>query len=199
MNNLIEIYPFNLARDIFGSEEDAMKIYVPGIPLALATLSEREADVLRKRYCDKMTLKAIGEIQEVGGERIRQIEAKALHKLRHPSRMKIYKAVPVAELVEAQASYRRLNREHELLAKAVAALTANPAGQDTIVPPSGAIVTRLTPLDELGLSVRTYNCLRRAGVDTLEEVADMTEAELLQIRNLGTYIVTGKQIGRAHV
>jgi Lar family restriction alleviation protein len=34
-------------------------------------------------------------------------------------------------------------------------------------------------------SVRAYNCLKRAGIDTLGEIADLTMDKLLQIRNLG--------------
>jgi RNA polymerase primary sigma factor len=58
----------------------------------LATLSPRERDVLRLRYGlddgRMKTLEEIGQIFDVTRERIRQIEAKALRKLRHPSRSK---------------------------------------------------------------------------------------------------------------
>jgi len=40
-------------------------------------------------------------------------------------------------------------------------------------------------LEELDFSVRTFNCLRRAGKNTLGEIADMTMEELLKVRNLG--------------
>lgn len=41
------------------------------------------------------------------------------------------------------------------------------------------------PLEVLGLSTRVYNGLRRAGLDTVEEIALLSDEELLQIRNLG--------------
>jgi RNA polymerase primary sigma factor len=58
----------------------------------LGTLSEREEKVLRFRYglddgCPR-TLEEVGKIFKVTRERIRQIEVKALRKLRHPSRRK---------------------------------------------------------------------------------------------------------------
>lgn len=61
----------------------------------LKTLTPREEKVLRLRYGledGKMhTLEEVGDEFEVTRERIRQIEAKALRKLRHPSRSKILK------------------------------------------------------------------------------------------------------------
>jgi RNA polymerase primary sigma factor len=54
----------------------------------LATLSRREEMVIRMRFFNRMTLEQIGVTLFVGRERIRQIEAKALRKLRHPSRTK---------------------------------------------------------------------------------------------------------------
>lgn len=42
-----------------------------------------------------------------------------------------------------------------------------------------------TPIEELDLSVRAYNCLKRAGKHTLQDLTDMTEAEIMKIRNLG--------------
>jgi RNA polymerase primary sigma factor len=58
----------------------------------LATLSDREARVLKLRFGlegnKQMTLEEVGRVFGVTRERIRQIEAKALRKLKHPSRRK---------------------------------------------------------------------------------------------------------------
>ena len=58
----------------------------------LDTLTDREENVLRLRFGlddGKMrTLEDVGKVFNVTRERIRQIEAKALRKLRHPSRSK---------------------------------------------------------------------------------------------------------------
>lgn len=51
----------------------------------LEALPEREADVIRKRYYEGLTLKETGAAIGVGPERIRQLEAKALRKLRRPA------------------------------------------------------------------------------------------------------------------
>jgi RNA polymerase primary sigma factor len=58
----------------------------------LATLTDREARVLKLRFglegSKQMTLEEVGKVFGVTRERIRQIEAKALRKLKHPSRRK---------------------------------------------------------------------------------------------------------------
>ena len=61
----------------------------------LGTLSDREAKVLKLRFGleggKQMTLEQVGKVFGVTRERIRQIEAKALRKLRHPARRRALK------------------------------------------------------------------------------------------------------------
>lgn len=40
-------------------------------------------------------------------------------------------------------------------------------------------------IDELDLSVRTYNCLRRAGISTVEDLCNITVEDMYKVRNLG--------------
>lgn len=40
-------------------------------------------------------------------------------------------------------------------------------------------------IEELDLSVRSYNCLKRAGINTLQDLTDKSEAEMMRVRNLG--------------
>ncbi|MDQ0190432.1 DNA-directed RNA polymerase subunit alpha [Alicyclobacillus cycloheptanicus] len=41
------------------------------------------------------------------------------------------------------------------------------------------------PIEELDLSVRSYNCLKRAGINTVAELCAKTEDEMMKVRNLG--------------
>ena len=65
------------------------------VDMVLSTLSDREANIIRMRFGigrDRaMTLEEVGKEFSLTRERIRQIEAKALRKLRHPSRAGILK------------------------------------------------------------------------------------------------------------
>ena len=58
----------------------------------LDSLTPREARVLRMRFgigCDEHTLEEVGKKLDVTSERIRQMEVKALRKMKHPSRMEL--------------------------------------------------------------------------------------------------------------
>ena len=40
-------------------------------------------------------------------------------------------------------------------------------------------------IEELDLSVRSFNCLKRAGINTVEELTQRTEEDMMKVRNLG--------------
>lgn len=41
------------------------------------------------------------------------------------------------------------------------------------------------PIEELELSVRSYNCLKRAGISTVEDLANKSGSDMMKVRNLG--------------
>ena len=84
-------YVYDLADDGPTPEDNAILSELKtAVTASLATLTPREERVLRKRFGIGLptdyTLNEIGKEFSVIGERIRQIEAKALRKLKHPSR-----------------------------------------------------------------------------------------------------------------
>ena len=40
-------------------------------------------------------------------------------------------------------------------------------------------------IEELDLSVRSYNCLKRAGINTVQELIKKTPEDMMKVRNLG--------------
>lgn len=40
-------------------------------------------------------------------------------------------------------------------------------------------------IEELDLSVRSYNCLKRAGINTVQELTTKSEEDMMKVRNLG--------------
>ena len=40
-------------------------------------------------------------------------------------------------------------------------------------------------IEELELSVRSFNCLKRAGISTVEDLTNRSESDMMKVRNLG--------------
>ena len=79
----------NLPKCVEG-ESLSQRLTWNALDQVLMTLSEREEEIIKRRFGlggrDPQTLEKIGQFFGVSRERIRQIEAKALRKLRHPTR-----------------------------------------------------------------------------------------------------------------
>ena len=83
------VYPYLLYRAVFGTNykpEILTSDQEDGLHQALRMLNDREREVLYCRFVLRMTLEEAGKKHNVRRERIRQIEAKALRKMRHPLR-----------------------------------------------------------------------------------------------------------------
>lgn len=149
-------------------------------------LSEREAKVLRFRFIDKMTLDKIGVEFGVQRESIRQIEAKALRKLRHPARSrKLKQGLYITKHTESRA--------REIADELVEELAKKKAENDTRVIQGRAELSdneeeqawwRL-PIEDLNLSVRAYNVLKRHGCNYVSDIVIIKYDELVKFRNIG--------------
>ena len=62
----------------------------------------------------------------------------------------------------------------------VVKITETPVSEKRCLPTS-----EISTIEDLDLSVRSYNCLKRAGITTIEKLANTTKEELASIRNLG--------------
>ena len=40
-------------------------------------------------------------------------------------------------------------------------------------------------IEELDLTVRSFNCLKRAGINTVQNLSEKTEEDMIKVRNLG--------------
>ena len=179
-------YPENLLSQVF----------VNGLPTELPddvalvleyiiqkTLTEREGRVLDMRYKRYMTMAAIGEEYGLRAERIRQIEAKAVRKLRHPSRSK-YILMGMEGYINylrdtaVEERLREYKKEIISLEKKIAELTDTEYEEEKNE-------LENAPLAELDLSVRTFNILYRAGYSTVKELLDADAEKIVSLPNLG--------------
>lgn len=62
-------------------------------------------------------------------------------------------------------------------------------GEEGEVPPEEPVDEKRKilemPIEDLELSVRSYNCLKRAGINTVEDLIQRTEEDMIKVRNLG--------------
>lgn len=155
-------------------------------------LSEAEETVIRLRYRSCMSLEETAKFMgNMTRERVTQIEARAFRALRRTAGWIIRgknEVIPMLKIqrdlennIELSTYYRVL---HDL---------------DSRIVPLKAIIqyclreeikNRFTDrknvlIEDLDFSVRTYNCLKRAGINTLDELGSMTRAEIEKVRNLG--------------
>lgn len=85
---------------------------------------------------------------------------------------------------DAVARAAKIIDEHMMLFAEQAVTTLSEEGIFTAELDEGESVLD-TPIEELDLSVRSYNCLKRQGVNTIGQLAECTEGDLLNIRNFG--------------
>lgn len=119
--NIDNPYPINLFLDIFDCEkiEDCLKTedmndVICGLQFVLNNmLNERERKAVNGKYERKMSLQAISEEFGITKERVRQIIAKALRKMRHPIRRR-YIEYGYSGFIAYEKSLKEREAEKEL-------------------------------------------------------------------------------------
>lgn len=181
--DILKFYPYNLIALVLFRDRKTVRenyeevknkvfeVYIPGFLEAIDTrLTERERIVVKMRYDCDMTLDDVAKEFNVTRERIRQIEQKAMRKLRAPKSRRMW-------------TFDTENNTKELLVK-IKTLEDKLCEYEQN---AGRIIDRqlLEPINTLELSVRSYNCLARAGVKTIGDLVMKTPEELVNVRNLG--------------
>lgn len=186
-NPIVEIedyYPYNLAVAVYG--DDVLKEWCfdpKRLEAAVADLTERQQKVLKCRYQNHMNLEDTGKEFGVTRERIRQVEAKALRMLRHPRQRFCFDVDKMlSDLCDAQTERDRLRLENVTLKDK---LEAMPKPEPEPEPEHPKEQKKLIPIDNLELSVRSWNCLHRAGYRYISDLEGITEEKLMRVRNLG--------------
>lgn len=167
-------WPYNVLDAIGLTYEDPLEFICSESELLLAMntgfLTAREKQVIMLRYYHQNTLDVVGTIIGTQRERARQIEAKALRKLRHPTccyillhGAKAYVDKRVNEKIEEQLQYRKKELEAEYYQK------ISELKRENVEEAAEGNVMDMKILD-LDLSLRPYNCLTRAGLKTVGDI-----------------------------
>lgn len=139
-------------------------------------LTYREQTVIEMRYRDSLTLDEAGKKIGVTRERIRQIEFKALRKIyRDLNRL----------IKETKPETNQLIKENEELRQYITELQTTLAQTSKLkIPEAIKSLSLDTPIEEFDFSVRTYNCLKRAQINSALDIVNYTD-RFDYIRNLG--------------
>ena len=166
-----KLYPYNLAKHMF-DDLAILEMILPGklIEEVEISLTEREATCIKRRYSEGMTLDQIAAEFKVTRERIRQIIAKAERKLKCVARTNRYFATTAESLRKAQLEIVELKQHIKAYEN---------------IDPTLELAWAATPIDELELSVRSYNCLKRAGFNVLGKFKGVKIRDIARVRNLG--------------
>lgn len=153
-------------------------------------LDEREAEVVTCRFGldgnEPMTLDTVGSHLNVTRERVRQIEIGALKKLKNGSIPALFKAPK-----DINKSVKQLGDELEELyrtpefKRAQEIVSELETLENLPFRYTCPYKARHTDLDELRLSARAYNCLRRAGINTTYDIVNLPKGDWLKVRCLG--------------
>lgn len=190
-------YPYNLLTAIAGQTdlvppESMTADRCLGLQYALATLEEREQAVIRRRYEDNQSRSEISRALGISIERIRQIESKAIIKLRYPARWNFIKLGIVGYMSHRVQEAKRTGY-HE---------GYNAGYQNGVYDTrKGVVLTSQDneqfhlPIECMAISTRARSCLMMANLETIGDVARVSKERIHTIRNLGK--VTADEIARA--
>lgn len=177
------IYPFSIVSDIEEARETHGAYSLELINRTIEKhLTERERRCLEMQYRDNMTLEQIGAKVGITRERVRQIIAKAERKLRHPKILREMSVVSLDDFAELQIKYEEAKSQIDHLMSRIEELEGKPVTAEEIKDEKDQDERSI---DHLDLSVRSYNCLRRAQINTIGDLKNLCFNDLMRMRNLG--------------
>ena len=153
-----------------------------GVRYIVSTLGCREQDILRMRFEERKPRTEIGEFLGISQERVRQIENKTLKSLRAPTRWN-YMKLGIAGYMRWEKE--RARGEGYKVGYAQGYKDGNADGRNGVEKPAISEELLNHPINSMGLSVRAFNCLLRAGCERVGDVIRLSEYQIQTLRNLG--------------
>ena len=160
-------YPYNLLEEVFANKEyepaELTDDMADGLAYAIAAVGERREAILRMYYAEGKGAREIADYFGVTTSAIYALKRNAVMRLRRHDAI-CYITYGKKGFEEREQSLRlekevKKNSEHYQQVMGVR-------------------------FEELDLSVRSFNCLRRAGYVTIGDIVDLTEEEIIHIKNI---------------
>ena len=157
--------------DLTGIEEQLeCEINIPypefllGFNYALLILTPRESECVRKMYFENKTSNEISKEYGVTKNRIRQIIQKGMFKIKRWNKRKhiLDKGIEWYVMNEVNKAIEETEQKYKI--------------------EHSPMSVRIEKLD---LTTRSYNCLKRAKINTLDDLSKLTAIDLYKIRNMG--------------
>ncbi|MCX6754949.1 MAG: hypothetical protein NT068_00210 [Candidatus Nomurabacteria bacterium] len=193
----LELHPFAVEEI---QRRNIMSVISEMFPM-ISRIFETERGVqILERYLEGETLEEIGRIHDLTRERVRQILGKTILRTRHrtPIISKWFKVFSkteyatldpekVLKLLERGKELEKENQTLRISLEAVSRLSNSEVNAELSkieeILKKQSILQK--PVVDLDLSVRALNTLRACGMETLADVVNFSELELLQFRNFG--------------
>ena len=138
--------------------------FLLGFNYALLILTPRESECVRKMYFEDKTLNEISKEFGVTGARIRQIIHKGMFKIKRWNNRKhiLDKGIEWYVMNEVNKAIEEMEQKYKIEHSPVS-----------------------VRIEKLNLTTRSYNCLKRANINTLDDLSKLTAIDLYKIRNMG--------------
>lgn len=201
-------WPYNLYEAVVEepAEHILTKEHMDGMELAFDILTEREHSMLLRHFKDAFSMADIAKEHDLTTERVRQIVARALRKLRSPSIKSLieFGYDPEVDEKENELMQRRADLEWELgnlssdlmklsekrklvehLYGKLEELDKWDAEKNELLGKEKMPINDI-PIEDMDLSVRSYNVLVRNGLDTARQIiAADHDGTLMKLRGIG--------------
>lgn len=171
---------FSLGENDFRKIDDVLK-----------SLTPREQEVIKLRFGlngEPQAFRSIGDRLDFTPERIRQILAKSLRRLRMPRRADNLRYYSRSGLEKGIRSIRErlflIEESMKIMITELSALKTD-KGHESESAIFNSFDFLNTPLENVEMTVRLANCLKNNRIMTIGELAAQTESDLLRMRNVG--------------
>lgn len=149
-------------------------------------LDDKTCQIILERYKEVQTLKYIGKKYSLTSERVRQIIERALYMLGNSIKIKEIAWIPYQVYETKSKELKLLESKYNDLLSVLKETFKNSEARDVL---ESCLLkntdAKNIDIEDLDLSVRAYNALKRAGYNTIDDIISTDLKKLIKTRNLG--------------